>query len=201
LSHREINFIGILTTGTVLIGLPVAYAGYQKANHRNVRVVTPGVLYRSGQLSRTGLDRMVHDHGIRTVVSLRDPPSPPLAKGGLGGWPPDTAEADFCNSQDIKHFRITPKSWWPEYDGPPPAEQGVATFLKVMDDPAYYPVLLHCFAGTHRTGAMVAIYRMEYDRWTNSEALAELRGAGYKNLDNELDVLAYLENYKPRWMR
>ena len=48
---------------------------------------------------------------------------------------------------------------------------------------------------------MVAVYRMEHDRWTNSEALAELRAAGYKNLDKEWDVLAYLENYKPRWMK
>jgi tyrosine-protein phosphatase SIW14 len=194
LSQRTINLIGVITTGAVLIGLPVAYASYQKANHRNVRTVTPGVLYRSGQLSQTGLTRMIHDYGIRTVVSLRD-------TYVVGIDPPDAGEAVECAKLDIKHVRITPRSWWPECDGPPPAEQGITSFLKVMDDSANYPVLLHCFAGTHRTGAMVAIYRMEYERWTNSEALAELRGAGYKNLDNELDVLAYLENYKPRWVK
>lgn len=191
---RALNMIGVGTVAVVLIGLPAAYASYQKANHRNIRIVTPGVLYRSGQLSKSGLERMIHDHGIRSVVSLRD-----TYVEGVN--PPDAAEADFCKSLDIKHVRITPKSWWPEYEGPPPAEQGITTFLKVMDDPGNYPVLLHCFAGTHRTGAMVAIYRMEYDHWTNSEALAELRGAGYKNLDNETDVLSYLENYRPRWMK
>jgi protein tyrosine/serine phosphatase len=191
---RAVNIIGVGTVALILIGLPTAYASYQKANHRNVRTVTPGVLYRSGQLSQSGLERMIHDYGIRTVVSLRD-----TYVEGVN--PPDAAEADFCKSLDIKHIRITPRSWWPEYEGPPPAEQGITTFLKVMDDPANYPVLLHCFAGTHRTGAMVAIYRMEYDRWTNSEALAELRGAGYKNLDNETDVLSYLENYRSRWRK
>jgi len=191
------NMLRIICVGTIaaiIIGLPAAYASYQKANHRNVRTVKPGVLYRSGQLSKSGLERMIHDHGIRTVVSLRD-------TYVEGVDPPDAAEADFCKSLDIKHIRITPKSWWPEYEGPPPAEQGITTFLRVMDDKANYPVLLHCFAGTHRTGAMVAIYRMEYDRWTNSEALAELRGAGYKNLDHETDVLSYLENYRARWMK
>ncbi len=194
MSCRKLNSIGIVIIATVLIGLPVAYASYQRANHRNVRVVTPGVLYRSGQLSQAGLKRLIHDHGIRTVVSLRDTYIE-------GVSPPDAAEAEFCRSLDIKHIRITPRSWWPEYDGPPPAEQGVAKFLNVMDDPANFPVLLHCFAGTHRTGAMVCVYRMECDRWTNSEALAELRGAGYTNLDRETDVLTYLENYKPRWMK
>ncbi len=194
MSCRKLNIVGILIIAGVLVGLPVAFASYQKANHRNIRVVTPGVLYRSGQLSQAGLQRLIHDHGIRTVVSLRD-------TYVEGVSPPDAAEADFCRSLDIKHVRITPKSWWPEYDGPPPAEQGVTKFLTVMDDPTNFPVLLHCYAGTHRTGAMVSVYRMEYDRWTNSEALAELRGAGYRNLDKETDVLSYLENYKPRWLK
>ncbi len=29
-------------------------------------------------------------------------------------------------------------------------------FLKLMDDPESYPVLLHCRAGLHRTGVLVA---------------------------------------------
>lgn len=193
-SLRRINIIGSVIVVATIVGIPMAYAQYQRANNRNVRIVTPGVLYRSGQLSQTGLERLIHDYGIRTVISLRD-----TCVEGVN--PPDAAEADFCRSQDIKHVRITPKSWWPEYNGPPPAQQGIAAFLAVMDDSAHRPVLLHCFAGTHRTGAMICIYRMEYDRWTNSEALAELRNAGYKNLDNETDVLTFLENYKPRWMR
>jgi protein tyrosine/serine phosphatase len=40
-----------------------------------------------------------------------------------------------------------------------------------MDDPANHPVLVHCFAGVHRTGAHIAIYRMVHDRWPNAKAL------------------------------
>lgn len=191
---RIINGVGILAVAATVVGVPFAVAQYQKANLRNIRTVTPHVLYRSGQLSLAGLERVIHDHGIRTVISLRDADVP-------GQTPPDAAEEEFCKQRGIRHVRITPRSWWPEYDGPPPAERGIAQFLRVLDDSANQPVLLHCFAGTHRTGAMVAIYRMEYDRWTNSEALAELRAAGYKNLDNEADVLNYLENYRARWRR
>jgi protein tyrosine/serine phosphatase len=188
------NAVGIIAIAGTLIGVPVAAARHQRANLRNIRTVAPGVLYRSGQLSLAGLERMIHDHGIKTVISLRDSDTEGVA-------PPDAAEEELCKKLKIKHVRITPKSWWPEYDGPPPAEKGIAKFMAVMDDPARQPVLLHCFAGTHRTGAMVAVYRMEYERWTNSDALAELRAAGYKNLDNEKDVLTYLENYQARWRK
>ena len=68
-----------------------------------------------------------------------------------------------------------------------------------MDDPANYPVLVHCFAGIHRTGAYMAVYRMEIDRWDNDAALDELRACGYRHLDDEWDVLGYLESYRPRW--
>ena len=82
-----------------------------------------------------------------------------------------------------------------------PAERGVEQFCAVMDDPENYPVLMHCFAGIHRTGAFCAVYRMEYQHWTNAEALDELRRHGYTHLDDEWDLLEYLENFQPRWKR
>jgi tyrosine-protein phosphatase SIW14 len=67
-----------------------------------------------------------------------------------------------------------------------------------MDNPDNYPVLVHCFGGIHRTGAYCAIYRMEYEHWSNAQAIAELRAGGYKDLDDEWDLLGYLEQYRPR---
>jgi tyrosine-protein phosphatase SIW14 len=86
-------------------------------------------------------------------------------------------------------------------DGAVPAEEGVRKFLEIMDNPAHYPVLIHCFAGIHRTGAFSAIYRMEYDHWTNQQAIAELRNNGYKNLEDEWNLLDFLEDYRPRWVK
>ena len=48
-----------------------------------------------------------------------------------------------------------------------------------MDDPANYPVLIHCKAGLHRTGVMVAVYRMEYQAWTSHEAISEMKAHGF----------------------
>ena len=49
----------------------MGYAAYRNANFRNVRVVKDGVLYRSGQLSQAGLERLLHDHGIARVDKPR----------------------------------------------------------------------------------------------------------------------------------
>jgi tyrosine-protein phosphatase SIW14 len=192
---RAIRFLLGLGVLSVIVGVPAGYAAYRNANLRNFGVVKPGVLYRSGQLSQSGLERVIHDHGIRTVVTLRDA----VVEGER---PPDWREEKYCRDQDIKYVRLRPREWHAELPGEPvPAEAGLKKFLEVMDDPANYPVLVHCLAGIHRTGAYMAVYRMEMDRWDNEAALDELRACGYRHLDDEWDVLGYLESYRPRWKK
>src|SRR5947207_816368 len=101
---------------------------------------------------------------------------------------------------DILHVRISPRAWESPTGGPAPVEEGVRRFNEIMADPRNYPVLVHCFAGVHRTGAYCAIYRMEHERVTNAEAIDELKRSGYVNLDQEWDILGYLEEYRPSWM-
>ena len=42
----------------------------------------------------------------------------------------------------------------------------------------------------------LCIYRIEYENWSNAEAIAKMKRYGYHNLDDEHDVLGYLENYR-----
>lgn len=178
----------------LLVGGPLGYRLYEHRTYRNFRTVRAGVLYRSGQLTLGGLKRHIHDHSIRTVITLRDAAEP-------GHRPPDWAEEQYCKKEELYYFRLSPKAWWPGADGHAPAEENVRKFLEILDDPKYHPVLVHCFAGTHRTGAYCAIYRMEYERWSNADAMQELFGAGYENLFAEEDVRGFLEAYVPRWKR
>jgi protein tyrosine/serine phosphatase len=184
------NLFGIATVG-VLVGGPVEYALRAEAELRNFRPFHEGVLYRSGQMKLGGLKRVVHDYGIRTVISLRDALVP-------GDPPPDLDEERYCRAEELNYYRLPPRPWWAPA-GPPPVEDNVRKFNEVMADPANYPVLIHCFAGIHRTGAYCALYRMEHDHWTNAEAIDELKRAGYVNLDQEWDILGYLEDYRPTW--
>jgi protein tyrosine/serine phosphatase len=172
-----------------LIAAPVVFAVRQQAHFRNFRVVRDGVLYRSGQLTLEGLARIIHDHGIRTVISLRDREGPHRQDQRL--------EEDFCQREGIRFVRIEPRAWLGDEHAVPAAEN-VQAFRAVLDDPRHYPVLVHCFAGIHRTGAYVAIYRMQYEGWSSEQAIAEARACGYTTIDEELDVLGYLEGYPER---
>src|SRR4051794_2118372 len=77
---------------------------HAQTDTRNFRVVRPDVLYRSGQMTLTGLQKVVHDYGIKTVVTLRD-------TADEEGEPPDLAEERYCKAQEFNHVRIPPRSW------------------------------------------------------------------------------------------
>jgi tyrosine-protein phosphatase SIW14 len=171
-----------------LIGVPWAYCSWRRTHYRNFHVVREGVLYRSGQLHVDGLRRLVHDYGIKTVVTLRYAPDPK-------GLPPDLKEERFCKDNYIQHFRLRHRDW-EAADKSVPAEVNVQQFLEIMSDPANHPVLVHCFAGIHRTGAFCALYRMEFDGWSNEQAVKEMKELGYA--DYHRDVFAYLRRYQPR---
>jgi tyrosine-protein phosphatase SIW14 len=184
-------FAGIIMG--VLVGVPVTYCTWRNQNFRNFHVVRDGVLYRSGQLSQDGLRRILHDHGIKTVVTLRYPPSPDKPA-------PDQEEENICREMGLHYFRLRHLDWNNQEtetaDRGVPAEANVQQFLDIMKDPRNHPVLVHCFAGIHRTGAMCAVYRMEFEHWSAAQAMQEMRDLGY--VAHHQDVFSYLEGYRPR---
>jgi protein tyrosine/serine phosphatase len=179
------------TVVVALIAGPIALAVHQQKQMREFRVVREGVLYRSGQMALPALQRVCHDYGIRTIITLRD-------RAVSNSPKMDKDEEEFCGKEEITHYRF-PLRNWEAPDGSAPVEDNVRQFRKILGDPKSSPVLIHCMAGIHRTGAYCAIFRMEFDRWSHADALAEMKACGYANLDNEWDVLGYLERYRPTW--
>jgi tyrosine-protein phosphatase SIW14 len=190
---RFLQVLSGLFIAALIVGGPAGYAYYRQANVRNYRVVHEDVLYRSGQMTIGALRQAIHDQGIKTVITLRDAYIPDYA-------PPDQKEENFCKAEELNYYRISPRSWRAP-DGSVPADEGVHRFLEIMNNKDNYPVLIHCFAGIHRTGAFCALYRMEFDHWTNARAIEELRAGGYRDLDDEADLLGYLETYQPSWKK
>jgi protein tyrosine/serine phosphatase len=168
----------------LMIAGPFYYKHWHDHEYRNFHVVEQGVLYRSGQLPLARLQQMVMNHHIRTVICLRE-----------GDKADDQAEEGWVKARGLNFVRIPPRQWWPDASGHAPADESVAQFRKVMDDRAHYPVLVHCYAGIHRTGSMCAVFRMDYQGWTNDQAMAEMRTFGYTMLDDHEDVLGYLTRY------
>lgn len=173
----------------IMVLLPVGVAKYQQRQFRNFHVVSPGVIYRSGQMTIPAIKKIVDDYHIKSIVTFRD-----TYTGS--GPPPDAEEEAFSNSFGIKYLRLTPRKWDSD-QGEPPVMQNVRKYVELLSDPANLPVLVHCFAGIHRTGSYCAIYRMEFEGWTNEKAIHELKHMGYGQLEAEKDVHGFLKSYQP----
>lgn len=54
-------------------------------------------------------------------------------------------------------------------------EEQTKYFLSLVNDPANWPVYVHCKGGRHRTGEMTAIYRITHEGWTADQAYTEMK--------------------------
>jgi protein tyrosine/serine phosphatase len=172
----------------IVCGTPFVYRSHQSIKYRNLRVVQDGRLYRSGQMSPSGFERAVRELGIQTVVSLRDTKLD-------DGVQADQNEEDYCQANGLNFFRLPPGDW-SNRTGAVAGERPVRDFLAILDSPQVrYPVLVHCFAGIHRTGAQCAIYRIEHCDWNAKDAIAEMRSMGTPRTTFDDDLLNYLQNY------
>lgn len=184
-----------LVVVALIIGGPFAYRAAKHRTYRNLRVVEDGVLYRSGQMSPAGFERVCRERGIRTVVKLREANDEKAADVAA-----DDAEEAYCRAHGITFIRLLPKDWEEDDTGRVPMEDNLRWFERAMADPAQTPrpVLVHCFAGIHRTGAMVAAYRMAFQGWSNAEAVAELQSRGRSTTTYVGNLIPYLTNkYRP----
>jgi uncharacterized protein (TIGR01244 family) len=82
-----------------------------------------------------------------------------------------------------------------------PTEAQIASFLKIVNDPANQPVYVHCAGGRHRTGVMTALYRMAQDGWTSDQAFKEMKsykfGADFLHPEFKRFVYGFRAEPKP----
>jgi len=184
----------------VIAGLPLLVLDERGRAYRNFRVVDEGKLYRSGQMSSAGFERVCNEKGIRTVISLREASDDPADKKRM------EAEEAYCNRQKppIVWKAFEPMGWEPDAAGVVPMEANLRAFEDLIDqkdEKGEYtlprPILIHCFAGIHRTGAHVAVYRMKYDGYTNAEAVAELKGCGKLTTTYDGNLIPFVLRYRP----
>jgi uncharacterized protein (TIGR01244 family) len=93
--------------------------------------------------------------GIKTVLDLRKDR--------------EREEEAWVTKSGMQYFNIPMKS-----SEPATAEQA-AYFLVLVNDPANWPVYVHCKGGRHRTGALTAVYRITHDGWTAEKAFQEMK--------------------------
>jgi hypothetical protein len=114
--------------------------------------VAPG-LFRGGRPDADGI-AWLKSIGVKTIVNLRHHHG-------------DT-EKKLVEDSGLRYERIALES----SDAPEPEQ--IAKFLALVRDPSLRPMYVHCKHGVDRTGAMMSVYRMEDEGWTNVEAFAEM---------------------------
>lgn len=142
--------------------------------------VVPGEVYRSGRLTPAALASVVERHGIRTIVDLGG------FHGGSGG---DRLEQQTAETLGVTRYRFELKG-----DATGNANHYLNT-LRIMTDPENHPVLVHCAAGTERTGAAIVFYRHVVEGLSLDAAIAEAERAGH----NPRKQTARLREVVERW--
>ena len=166
-----------LVIALMLIAVPFCYYRWGYTHSKRLRPVVEGQVYRSGQMTAPGFIEAVDRYHFHTIINLQDEfPDPDVA---LGYFTSQTVkESELCRQLGVRYVFLGPdlvsRKRVP-LDRPPAIDR----FLALMDDPETYPVLLHCRAGLHRTGVMVAVYRMEYQGWSHEQAYEEMKANGF----------------------
>lgn len=112
-------------------------------------------LYRGGQPEKRGV-RELQKLGVRTVVSLRR----------------SKQDESLLRGSGIDCVSIPMSAFFPK-------REGFRRFLEIVSDPNRVPVFVHCRYGSDRTGAAVALYRVQVQKWRPQEAIREMVDGGY----------------------
>jgi uncharacterized protein (TIGR01244 family) len=133
-------------------------------------------LYRGAQPTEEGW-KSLSKLGVKTVVDLR-----------LTDEHSTTAEQTAVKAAGMQYVNI------PMHGMVVPSDETIAKVLALMNSDAAGPVFVHCKRGADRTGAVIAVYRMAHDGWTNDKAIHEAKSLGMRW--TQIGLKAYIHNYR-----
>lgn len=176
-----IRVLAIVLTLTVA---GVVYAQFVHANlfPKNFDVVATGTLYRSGHLTPMATRSVVRRYGIKTIIDLgaydKDPSGEVAAQ---------KAADDLGVERRV--FRLSGDG-----TGNPNA---YVEALRIIVDPSKQPVLVHCSAGSERTGVCIMLYRELVEGKPPGSTMNETLEHGHDPSDNK-KLSPYLAQWREK---
>lgn len=116
--------------------------------------------YRGAQPDPAGFAELKR-LGVKTVIDLREDSK--------------RAAPEWARVEGLRYLNIPLRASHPATD------EQTRQFLEMVNDPANWPVYVHCKGGRHRTGALTAVYRITHDGWTADQAYKEMLDYDFDN--------------------
>jgi protein tyrosine phosphatase (PTP) superfamily phosphohydrolase (DUF442 family) len=157
----------------LVFGLPV-FAG-QVSGINNFDQVDAHV-YRGGQPTGQGFQYLAR-LGVKTVIDLREPGDR------------SKAEERLVTGAGMRYINV------PMTGLTPPTDTEITKILAILEDGATGPVFVHCMRGADRTGAVIAAYHIDHDRWDNARALGDAKKHSMSFF--QFPRMNYIRNFRP----
>jgi protein tyrosine/serine phosphatase len=179
--------IGVLVVVLIAVG---KYVYDMHINH-NFETITEGKVYKSGVIPPDEIEDYVKKHNIKSIVDLRFP-----GTGDDVNNPEIPAE---LTAEREAVAKIPGLKYFNNGSDQVPKQENLDTFFKIMDDKDNYPVLIHCYHGVGRAEMYSALYRIEYENWSNEDARSAVRTlVKWSSFDDGKPKGEYLKSYKSR---
>ena len=138
---------------SLLLCLPVGAASLTTPGIENFHQISDQV-YRGAQPTAEGFDTL-HKLGIKVVIDLREHDARAIN------------EERLVTAAGMRYVNV------PMTGMTPPTASEIKQILGILEDASAGPAFVHCKRGADRTGAVIAAYRVDHDKWDNARALSE----------------------------
>ena len=164
---------------------------YDRHINHNFMTITEGKVYKSGVIPPDEIADYVKKYHIKSIVDLRFP-----GTGDDVNNPEVPAELTVEKEAVAK---IPGVNYFNDGSDQVPNQKNLDIFFKIMDNKDNYPVLIHCFHGIGRAQMYSAIYRIEYEGFSNEEARSKAAfPVMFSSFDDGKPKGEYLKAYKSR---
>lgn len=180
--------IGLLSA--IVLYFVGAYV-YKMHFNNNLDIITEGKVYKTAVIPPDEIEAFCDKYKIKTIIDLRKPGTNDTILNPERGEDISAEKLAVEKIDGVTYINIpTPQV---------PSDETVEKFLEVMNNPDVYPVVIHCTHGTGRAKLFAAIYRIEYENFTNEEARMQTRGlVKFSSFDHGTPKGEYLKAYEKR---
>jgi protein tyrosine phosphatase (PTP) superfamily phosphohydrolase (DUF442 family) len=167
-------FRTILLAHAMVLGLPL-FAGsiYGIKNFDQV----DAHVYRGAQPTGEGFKNLAK-LGIKTIVDLRE----------TDGRAQAEKRAVIAAGMTYVNVPMTGLT--------PPTDSEITRILALLENSKSGPVFVHCRRGADRTGAVIAAYHIQHDKWDNARALKDAKAHSMSFF--QIPRQNYIRKFRPR---